>query len=88
VSDHSSGRTRLEELLSPVLLAALDEHVRELVDERLADRAVASDARSWYTLEEAGRLLGCSYDAVRMRAQRPGLKCVAKAARSLYRLAA
>jgi hypothetical protein len=51
------------------MLAALDEHVRELVDERLASQATAG-SRDWYTLEETAERLGCSYDAARMRAKR------------------
>jgi excisionase family DNA binding protein len=70
----STARAKLEALLSPDLLVALDEYVRDLVDERLADQTVASMGRDWYTLEEAARLLGCSYGAARMRARRGRLE--------------
>jgi DNA-directed RNA polymerase specialized sigma24 family protein len=74
VTGRTTARARLEALLSPELLAALDDHVRELVDERLADQAAAGDGRDWYSLAEAARRLGCSYDAARLRAKRGRLE--------------
>jgi excisionase family DNA binding protein len=56
------------------MLAALHEHVRELVEQWLDDQPAAGDPRDWYTLEEAAGLLGCSYDAARMRARRGRLE--------------
>ena len=53
-----SARARLEALLSPDLLAAFDEYVRELVNERLAEEVPAGDGRDWYTVDEAAQLLG------------------------------
>jgi excisionase family DNA binding protein len=68
-----SGRQRLERILASEPLAALDEYVRELVDEYVANVA-RSDKREWYPLDEAAQLLGCSYDAVRMRVRRGRLE--------------
>jgi excisionase family DNA binding protein len=73
VSERPSPRARLEALLSPELLAALDAYIAELVDERLADQP-ARDDREWFTLEEAADLLGCTYDAARKRARRGRLE--------------
>lgn len=65
----SDARDRLEQLLSPSLVDALAQLVDELVDERL-DAIERRDGRDWYTLEEAAERLGCTYDAVWMRAKR------------------
>ena len=83
VSGRPSPRATLEALLSPDLLSALDEHVRELVDERLADHAAAGDGRDWYTLGDAADVLGCSYDAARQRAKRGRLEVCRQARRVL-----
>jgi excisionase family DNA binding protein len=64
----------LEKFLSLELLAALDEHVRNIVDDQLVAKAASRDGRNWYTLAEAAELLGCSYDAVRLRAKRGRLE--------------
>ena len=65
--------------LSSVLAEALRLLIRELVDqefhEQLAVLKAALPARDWLTLTEAGDLLGCSPDAVRMRARRGRLNC-------------
>ncbi len=68
-----SPRARLEALLSPELLSALDDYIGERVDERLAELP-AGDGREWFTLEEAAERLGCSYDAARKRARRGRLE--------------
>jgi excisionase family DNA binding protein len=73
VTERASPRARLEALLSPEVLAALDAYIAELIDERLAEHP-ARDGREWLTLEEAADLLGCSYDAVRKRARRGRLE--------------
>lgn len=52
-----SERAKLERLLAPELLAALDGYVRELVDERVAALAEA-DGREWLRLEEARSTAG------------------------------
>lgn len=70
-----SAREALLRSLSPELVAAIEQLVTERVD------AVVSDALSehgngaaWLTLEQAGSLLGCSADAVRMRVKRGRLE--------------
>jgi excisionase family DNA binding protein len=52
----------------------LDEHVRSIVDDRLAEQAATAGERDWYRLDEAADLLGCSYDAARMLARRGRLE--------------
>jgi hypothetical protein len=73
MTDRASPRARLEALLSPEVLAALDDYIVELVDERLADQP-AHDRREWVPLGEAADRLGCSYDAARKRAKRGRLE--------------
>jgi DNA-directed RNA polymerase specialized sigma24 family protein len=63
-----SPRNRLAAVLAPDLVAALEELVAERVAEELARREDAGPA--WLTLEQAAERLGCSPDAVRMRAAR------------------
>lgn len=70
-----SARERLELLLSPACVDAIEELVEERVREELAARDVREAAeKTWLTLEEAGLRLGCSADAVRMRANRGRLE--------------
>jgi excisionase family DNA binding protein len=59
--------------LAPELLDALEDLVAERVAAELASRP-APQAAPWLTLEQAGELLGCSRDAVRMRASRGRLE--------------
>jgi excisionase family DNA binding protein len=66
----STARAQLERHFAPEVLAALDAYVQELVEERLAEAEPHDDGRRWYRLEEAADLLGCSYDAIRMRVAR------------------
>jgi DNA-directed RNA polymerase specialized sigma24 family protein len=65
--------------LSGVLMEALRLLIRELVDQALHEELAVLGAplptRDWLTLTEAGDLLGCSADAVRMRARRGRLDC-------------
>ncbi len=60
--------------LSGVLAEALQLLIRELVDQALREHLAALEAdrpaRPWLTLAEAADRLGCSPDAVRMRARR------------------
>jgi hypothetical protein len=60
----------LEHLLSAEVLAALDEHVREIVDERLREERARQPRRHWLTLEEGAIEYGCTRNALRMRADR------------------
>lgn len=65
---------------SEVLLDGLRPLIAELVEplaERVAELERQLDevrAREWYTLDEAGDRLGCTRDAVRMRANRGRLE--------------
>ncbi len=70
-----TGRDRLAGLLGAELLAALDAYVDERVAQALAAAAPAGNgAAAWLTLEQAAERLGCSADAVRMRAKRGRLE--------------
>jgi len=67
-------RARLELLLSPAIVDAIEELVELRVREELAARDTRTAQRTWLTLEEAGKELGCSPDAVRMRVKRGRLE--------------
>jgi hypothetical protein len=61
----------LRRSLSAELLAALEEHVRDIAAEAVRDAFIEHEPkRRWITLEEAAEQMGCSYDAMRMRAKR------------------
>jgi len=68
-------RERLTRLLGPDLLDAVDAYLDARISEALAAAACQprADLR-WLTLEQAAERLGCSTDAVRMRARRGRLK--------------
>ena len=68
-----SPRDRLAAVLAPEALDALDELIAEQVAGALALRPEPITPR-WLTLDQAGELLGCSRDAVRMRARRGRLQ--------------
>ena len=68
-----TARDRLASALAPELLAALEQLVDERVAAALAETEPADGAR-WLTLEQAAERLGCSPDAVRMRAKRGRLE--------------
>jgi excisionase family DNA binding protein len=59
--------------LAPDVLDALEALVAEQVTAELAARPDSSAAR-WLTLDQAAERLGCSRDAVRMRASRGRLE--------------
>jgi excisionase family DNA binding protein len=67
-----SPRDRLASVLSPELVSALEELVAERVATELA--RVDTSGRAWLTVEQAAERLGCSRDAVRMRAKRGRLE--------------
>ena len=71
---HDGVRARLELLLSPSIVDAIEELVELRVREELAARDAQVEQRTWLTLEEAGLQLGCSADAVRMRIRRGRLE--------------
>jgi excisionase family DNA binding protein len=66
----SDLRARLEAVLAPEVVRALEQLVAETVRAELAEQATANVGRRWLTLREAGEQLGCSPDAVRMRVKR------------------
>jgi excisionase family DNA binding protein len=81
-----SVRSRLEAVLAPEIVAALEQLVAEVVAAELA--AIAGEASMnkgthWLTLEQAAARLGCSRDAVRMRANRGRLE-TRRMGRSVY----
>lgn len=69
----TNARDRLAAVLAPDLIEAIED----LVDERVAAEVAsisASSAPAWLTLDQAAERLGCSRDAVRMRARRGRLE--------------
>lgn len=77
------ARARLELLLSPAIVDAIEALVEQRVREELSARDTQAAQRTWLTLEEAGEQLGCSADAVRMRVRRGRLDS-RKQGRRLY----
>ena len=69
-----TARERLGLILSPELLAALEELVDERVGEAVSAISGGSDVPRWLTLNQAAERLSCSPDAVRMRAKRGRLE--------------
>jgi hypothetical protein len=69
-------RAVLERLLAPELLVALEQHVALLLEEALTGQATRTEftGKRWLTSAEAGELLSCSPDAVRMRCRRGRLE--------------
>jgi hypothetical protein len=67
-------RARLELLLSPAIVDAIEQLVDQRVREELDARETQTAQRTWLTLEEAGLQLGCSPDAVRKRVNRGRLE--------------
>lgn len=66
-------RDRLAAVLAPEVLDALETLVAERVAAELAARPDPSAAQ-WLTLDQAADRLGCTRDAVRMRANRGRLQ--------------
>lgn len=77
------AQRRLAAMLGPELLAALEAYIDERIREGIAAALahVESSAPRWLTLEQAGELLGCSPDAVRMRVKRGRLESRRQGAR-------
>jgi hypothetical protein len=65
-----SARRQLLDLLSPELVAALEEHVREVVAQAIREERTREPKREWLTLAEAAEQYHCTQDAMRMRAKR------------------
>ena len=66
----NARRDLLELALSPALLEALDEHIRDVVDEAIREERARQPRRDWLTLEQGAIEYGCSVDALRMRVKR------------------
>ena len=66
-------RAQLATVLAPAVVEALEELITERVRAELASQA-RDDGPAWLTLARAAELLGCSTDAVRMRAKRGRLE--------------
>jgi hypothetical protein len=74
-----SARSELLELaLSPELLAALDEHIRDVVDEAIREERRRQPKREWLTFAEGAVEYGCTYDALRARADRGTVESMRK----------
>ncbi len=69
-----SARDRLAVVLAPDLLDALHELVSDRVAFELARLEATRQGPEWLTLDQAAEHLGCSPDAVRMRAKRGRLE--------------
>ncbi len=69
-----SAAVRLEGLVGPMLAGAILDALREELAAELVDRPAVHSGLRWLTLEQAAERLGCSPDAVRMRAKRGRLE--------------
>jgi hypothetical protein len=70
----SARRDLLGLALSPELLVALDEYIRDVVAEALIAERARVQRGEWVPLTEAATRLRCSYDAVRMRRKRGSIE--------------
>jgi hypothetical protein len=71
------NRASLERVFSPELMHAFEEYVDERVAKAvqdLRDELEFAGGKPWLTTAEAGRLLGCSAHAIRMRCKRKRLE--------------
>jgi hypothetical protein len=82
----SPPRDVLELALSPELLAALDEHIREIVAEALREERARGERGKWLPLADAAERMGCSTDAVRMRVKRKTIEARRQGRRIFVRL--
>jgi hypothetical protein len=70
-------RATLERTFSPELLRAFEEYVDERIAdavEQLRDELGFAGGKPWLTPAEAGKLLDCSAQAIRMRCKRGRLE--------------
>jgi hypothetical protein len=81
-----NARDRLELALSPQLLDALDEYVRDVVDGALRDKRARAERGDWVPLAVAADRMGCSTDAVRMRVNRKTIEARRQGRRIYVRL--
>ena len=62
-------------VVTPEFLAELDEHVRDVAAEAVREELARQDPkRRWLTIKEAAEQMSCSYDAMRMLADRGRVK--------------
>jgi hypothetical protein len=66
----TTGRDLLDLALSPEFVAALDEHIREVVAEAVREELTRQPERPWLPVAEAAPRRGCSPAALRMRIRR------------------
>jgi excisionase family DNA binding protein len=69
VTEQPSLEDGIREVLRPVVVDVVRDELDGLVEERLI-----RERKRWLTLAEAAERLGCSPDAVRMRARRGRLE--------------
>jgi hypothetical protein len=67
VSDHGD---LLELLLSAKLVAALEQHVREVAAQAVREELARQPQRQWLPVEQAAKRYGCTPEALRMRVKR------------------
>jgi DNA-directed RNA polymerase specialized sigma24 family protein len=73
-----TSRYRLASVLAPELVEAVEELVAQRVASALAH--VEASGPEWLTLDQAAERLGCTRDAVRMRANRGRLTRLCRSA--------
>jgi excisionase family DNA binding protein len=66
--------TDIAAVFGPDAVAAIEAFVDARVEARLATLELGRPRRPWLTVAEAAEVLGCSPDAVRMRARRGRLE--------------
>lgn len=76
----------LDLLLSPDLVAALDDHIRDIVAEVVLDERARAERREWLPISDAAARLGCTTDAVRMRVKRKTIESRRQGRRIYVRL--
>jgi hypothetical protein len=81
-----NARDRLELLLSADLLDALDELIRDVVDDALREERARAERGEWVALAVGADRLGCSADALRMRAKRKTIESRRQGRRIYVRL--
>ena len=80
------GRDLLERLLSDDALAALDEHVREIVIDTIREECARTERGEWVPLAVGAARLGCTADALRMRVKRKTIESRRQGRRVYVRL--
>jgi hypothetical protein len=81
----SARRDLLERLLSPDVLEAIDEYVREIVDEQLREERARQPRREWLPVEEGAPEYGCTEAALRARARRGSVDSIKRGGRVYVR---